>query len=212
MSMSAESSDRSSRRLEVAAAIILSLASVLTAWSSYEAAQWSRIQAITGNAVVAKLLESTRVSTQGGQDSLVDVITFTSWLEAVSTENQPLADFYRSRFREEFKPAFEAWVGLEPLKNPEAPSSPFAMAEYAPARRQAANDLQEEAGELQQKVREAADNAAYYMRNTLFLALALFLVGISRNFSVAKVRLALQVLAVLLLLFGIFNVGAGPIA
>jgi hypothetical protein len=82
--------------------------------------KWSRTQAVTGNAVVAKLLASTRLSTLGGQDTLVDVVAFTNWLEAVSLENQPLADFYRGRFREEFKPAFEAWLGLEPLKNLEA--------------------------------------------------------------------------------------------
>jgi len=203
--MSTDSSDKSLKWMDVAAAIILSLASVLTAWSSYQAAQWGRTQAITGNAVVAKLLESTRVST-------LDVVTFTNWLEAVSTENQPLADFYRSRFREEFKPAFDAWLGLEPIKNPEAPSSPFAMSEYAPARRQAASDLQEEAGNLQQEVRTAADNAAFYMRNTLYLALALFLVGISRMFSAVQLRLALEVLAILLLGFGAFNALTSPIA
>lgn len=74
------------------------------------------------------------MSTRGGQDTLVDVVVFANWLEAVSIENQPLADFYRSRFREEFKPAFEAWVALDPLNNPETPSSPFAMTEYTPAR------------------------------------------------------------------------------
>lgn len=207
-----QSSEISSKWLEITAAIILSVASVLTAWSSYEAAQWGRTQAVTGNAVVAKLLESTRLSTLGGQDTLIDVVTFTNWLEAISTENQRLADFYRSRFREEFKPAFETWLSLDPANNPEAPSSPFAMSEYVPARRQAANDFQEEAGELQKEVRTAADNAEFYVRNTLYLALSLFLVGISRMFSTTGVRLALQVMAVGLLLFGIFNIATGPIA
>ena len=210
--MSSESSGRSSKWLEVAAAVILALASLLTAWSGFEAAQWSRTQAITGNAVVGKLLEGTRLSTLGGQDTLVDVVIFTNWLEAISTENQPLADFYRSRFREEFRPAFEAWLALDPIKNPEAPSSPFAMEAYAPARRQAASDLQEEAAGLQQDVRAAAENAEYYVRNTLYLALALFLVGISRMFSGVKLRGALQGLALVLLLFGILNVITGPLA
>jgi hypothetical protein len=196
----------------VAAAVILALASLLTAWSGFEAAQWSRTQAITGNAVVGKLLEGTRLSTLGGQDTLVDVVIFTNWLEAISTENQPLADFYRSRFREEFRPAFEAWLALDPIKNPEAPSSPFAMEAYGPARRQAASDLQEEAAGLQQDVRAAAENAEYYVRNTLYLALALFLVGISRMFSGVKLRGALQGLALVLLLFGILNVITGPLA
>ena len=210
--MSDQAPDKPTKWAEIAAAIILSLASLLTAWSSFQATQWTRTQTANANAVIATLLESSQAATLGGQDTLIDVLTFTSWLEAVSTENQPLADFYRGRFREEFKPAFEAWLAIGPLTNPDAPSSPFAMAEYAPARRQAAQDLQKEAAELQGKVRMASENAAYYVRNTLFLALALFLVGISRMFPSIKVRLALQVLAAGLLLLGAGYAITGPIA
>ena len=39
--MSAASPDTPSKRLEIAAAVILALASLLTAWSSYEATQWT---------------------------------------------------------------------------------------------------------------------------------------------------------------------------
>ncbi|MFN2286022.1 MAG: hypothetical protein ACK2UQ_16535, partial [Anaerolineae bacterium] len=113
--MSQQASDRSTKWAEIAAAIILSLASLLTAWSSYQATQWTRAQASNANAVIATLLESSQTATLGGQDTLIDVVTFTSWLEAVSTENQLLADFYRGRFREEFKPAFEAWLAIGPL-------------------------------------------------------------------------------------------------
>jgi hypothetical protein len=210
--MSDQAPDKPTKWAEIAAAIILSLASLLTAWSSFEATQWTRSQAANANAVIATLLDSSQEATLGGQDTLVDVVTFTSWLEAISTDNQPLADFYRGRFREEFKPAFEAWLAIGPLTNPDAPSSPFAMSEYAPARRQAAQDLQKEAAELQGKVRTASENAAYYVRNTLFLALALFLVGISRMFPSIKVRLAIQVLATGLLLLGIAYALTGPIA
>lgn len=210
--MSDQAPDKPTKWAEIAAAIILSLASLLTAWSSFEATQWTRTQAANANAVIGTLLESSQEATLGGQDTLIDVLTFTSWLEAVSTENQPLADFYRGRFREEFKPAFEAWLSIGPLTNPDAPSSPFAMSEYTPARRQAAQDLQKEAAELQGKVRTASENAAYYVRNTLFLALALFLVGISRMFPSIKVRLAIQVLAAGLLLLGAGYAITGPIA
>lgn len=210
--MSTQTSDSSTQWLEIMAAIILALASLLTAWSSYQATQWSRTQSIRSNSAVTKMVESSQYSTLAGQDTLVDVITFTNWLEAVSTENQPLADFYRARFRAEFQPAFQAWLALEPLKNPDAPSSPFAMAEYAPASRQAAAEKQEQAAVLQQESRAAADNAEIYVRNTLFLASALFFIGMSRTFAGNRVRLALEVLAGILLLAGIYNALAAPIA
>lgn len=210
--MSAQVPDSSAKWLEVAAAIILSVASLLTAWSSYQAAQWSRTQAIRSNGSVTKMVESAQYSTLASQDALVDVVTFTNWLEAMSTDNQALADFYRSRFRAEFQPAFEAWLALEPLKNPDAPSSPFAMPEYNPANRQEAANRQIEAGELQKEARAAAANAELYVRNTLFLASALFFIGVSRMFSMSRVRLALEVMATILLALGIYNVLTVPVA
>lgn len=210
--MSHQTSDNTAKWLEIAAAIILSLASLLTAWSTYQAAQWSRTQSIKSNGSVAKMVESAQLSTLAGQDTLVDVVTFTNWLEAVSTDNQALADFYRERFREEFQPAFAAWLALEPLKNPEAPSSPFAMPAYSPANRLAAAQRQVEAGELQAEGRAAAVNAELYVRNTLFLASALFFVGMSRLFSLMRVRLALEVVAAILLLVGFVNALTLPVA
>ena len=210
--MSAQTPDKTSKRLEIAAAIILSLASLLTAWSTYQAAQWSRTQATRSNGAVTKLVEGTQLYTLAGQDTLVDVITFTNWLEAVSTDNQALEDFYRSRFRAEFRPVFEAWIDLKPLQNPAAPSSPFAMAEYKPANRQEAVNRQVEAGELQKEARSAAENAELYVRNTLFLASALFFVGMSRLFYINKVRLMLEVVAAILLLLGALNALRLPIA
>jgi hypothetical protein len=201
-----------SRWLEIAAAIILSLASVITAWSTYQASQWTRTQSATGNQVVASLLESTRLTTLASQDALVDVVTFTSWLEAYSTDNTELADFYRSRFRSEFQPAFEAWAATTPRLNPDAPPSPFAMPEYEVANREAAQAAQDRAAALQLQVREAADYASYYIRNTIFMASALFFVGISRTFPEGRLRMALVIVALGLLVFGGLNILTGPVA
>ena len=60
----------------------------------------------------------------------IDVALFTQWVDAYVREETELADFYRGRFRDEFKPAFQAWVATEPRTNPDAPLSPFAMPEY----------------------------------------------------------------------------------
>ena len=46
------------------------------------------------------------------------------------TDDPELADFYEQRFRPEFVPAFDAWQDTDPLTNPEAPPTPFAMPEY----------------------------------------------------------------------------------
>ena len=52
-----------------------------------------------------------------------------------------LADFYFKRFRAEFRPAVDAWVATRPLKNPNAPLTPFAMPQYKLAARAEAERL-----------------------------------------------------------------------
>ena len=198
--------------VEISAAIILSLASLITAWSTYQASQWTRAQSAAGNQVVATLLESTRLTTLSSQDVMADLLIFTNWLEAYSTNNTELADFYQSRFRAEFQPAFEAWIATTPRVNPDAPPSPFAMPEYTRANDEAADAAQVRAAELQGAVRTAADNASYYIRNTIFMASALFFVGISRMFPEGRLRFALILVALGLLLFGGINILSGAVA
>ena len=56
--------------------------------------------------------------------------TFTQWVDAYALKERELADFYFKRFRDEFQPAVNAWVATRPLKNPDAPLTPFAMPQY----------------------------------------------------------------------------------
>lgn len=210
-SQSAETPDRQSPWLEIVAAVVLSIASLMTTWSTYQATQWARDQAAAASEAIAVLLESSRLSSLGGQGTLVDVVTFTNWVQAFSAGDQIAADFYRARFRDEFKPAFEAWIASDPLVNPEAASSPFALPEYAPNRTQEAAELREEAARLQLKAQVASNNVAYYNRNVLFLASALFFVALSRMFDKPQIRLGVQVLAIAFLTVGLLNVLRGPV-
>ncbi len=60
----------------------------------------------------------------------VDIALFIQWVNATARDEPELADFYEQRFRPEFVPAFDAWQDTDPLTNPEAPPTPFAMPEY----------------------------------------------------------------------------------
>jgi hypothetical protein len=58
------------------------------------------------------------------------VTAFTQWVDAYARRESRLADFHRKRFRSEFRPAVAAWVAAHPLKNANAPLTPFAMSTY----------------------------------------------------------------------------------
>ena len=102
------------RILEFAAVLLLSVATVCIAWSGYQAAKWSGLQARHyAQASTARALAN-RSSTLGGQERIQDLLNFNRWLE-VSTAGQPdLAQLYVRRFRPEFRPAFDAWIAAGP--------------------------------------------------------------------------------------------------
>src|SRR6187549_3975777 len=103
-----------SEPLEIVATVLLSLAVVGTAWSSYQAARWNGEQAKTATRANAVRIEAARAESESEAQTEIDVATFIQWVDATAADDQELADFYEARFRPEFQPAFEAWLDEEP--------------------------------------------------------------------------------------------------
>jgi hypothetical protein len=139
------------------------------------------------------------------------VALFSTWLNAYADGNQPLEEFYRERFRAEFQPAFQAWLVTEPAKNPEAPPSPFAMPEYQLAATQDSQDLEQQASETFDEGKAANQQSDDYILNAVYLASVLFLAGIAPRFSWLPVRVAIVVIALVLLGVGFYNLATYPI-
>jgi hypothetical protein len=138
--------DRRHRRLELVATIVLALAAVATAWSTYQGSRWRGEQAVDTSRATAARIDSAEASARAGQLTQIDIATFTEWVDATTAGDTALAGFYERRFREEFRPAFGAWLATDPLANPDAPLTPFAMPEYEVAEAQRASRLNREAG------------------------------------------------------------------
>lgn len=188
----------STRRIEVVATVLLALATVATAWSSYQAARWSGEQAQAYGRAAGARVESTRASTQAGQLLQVDVALFTEWLNAFAAGQDRLARFYEERFRNEFAPAFAAWRATNPATNPDAPKSPFAMPEYKLAATARSDEYLAEAEAATADAQEANQRADNYVLCVVFFASALFFAGMSTStFRSERVRLGLLVAAVL---------------
>ena len=196
--------------LDILSAIILAVVAVATAWNSYQASRWSSFAGIRYSQASARRVESTRASTTAGQQTIIDVGLFTNWINAYGTDNEDLMRFYNKRFREEFKPAFEAWMATDPENNPQAPPSPFAMEEYQLANTEKSEQLEQEASALFEEGKEAIEKSTNYVLNTVFLASVLFFIGIAGRFHWPPLRLTILVLALGMLVYGIFNLVIYP--
>ena len=190
---------------------ILALTSLAAAWSGYQSALWGGVQSTRYSEASAKRIESTRMSTYANQLSTIDVLTFTSFVNAWTDDNTALADFYEQRFRPDFRPAFDAWMATNPLDNPNAPPSPFAMPEYALPEQAQADQLEEEAGELFREGQDANQQSDDYVLNTVILAGVLLLSGAAPRIRWVPARIALAVVSLTIFSVGLYNIATYPV-
>jgi hypothetical protein len=220
------SSRRLDRRFELFEAVLLSIAALLAAWAGFQSAKWSGVQANSYSQAGASRVESTRSSTLAGQQSTVDVITFTQWLEAAESEGlldappdpgspyEPdptqLSGFLYERFRPEFATAVEAWVATQPRIDPDAPPTPFAMQEYEVAAALDASRLEAEAEGHAANARQANQRSDNYVLMTIMFATVLFFAGISSKMDTFRARALLLGVGTTLLLVAIAVVISFP--
>jgi hypothetical protein len=175
---------------EIAATVLLALAAVATAWAGYQASQWHGEQALASSRATATRIESARASGLANRQVQVDVATFTQWLDAFAREEAGLAAFYRRRFRDEFRPAFERWIASRPLRDPAAASTPFALPEYRLAAAEEADRLEARAGAAGEEVRADVGRAEEYVLAAVLFATAIALAGIGARLRLFPVRVA----------------------
>ena len=81
-------SARHDRTIELLVTVLLAIATVATAWSSYQSARWSGVQTINFSRANAARVESTAQSTLAGQQTQLDVATFIAWTGAYAASDE----------------------------------------------------------------------------------------------------------------------------
>ena len=202
LSEQGEATTSRERWLEIAAALLLSLATLGIAWSGYQAAKWSGLQARRYTQASTARSLANRASTVAVQDRTQDLLNFNRWLEVSTSGNSELADLYVRRFRDEFRPAFERWLGEDPLHNPNASASPLREKNYVLANAVKADKL-ERLGDLRfEQGKAATEHADDYVFATVFFAVVLFFAGISLRFAWFPMRILILALGAALLVYG----------
>jgi hypothetical protein len=200
------------RVLELFAVLLLSLTTLATAWSGYQAARWSGEQSQLYARASATRIKAQQASTAAGQRRIDDQLYFNGWLDARQAGNQQLATIYRKRFRPAFRPAFRAWIAQHPFTNAHAIPGPLYMPQYKLSETAQAAKLDKAADELYLEGTEAKSNDDRYILSTVFFAAVLFFAGISLRLDWRPLRIVVLGLAGALLLGGAVFVLSLPVA
>jgi hypothetical protein len=170
-------------RLELWSAVLLAAATVVTAYSAYESTRWSGVQATSFTQAGAARTQSAKATTEGYSLASIDAGLFTQYAVAFTEGNRVLQRALETRFfRDEFLPAFKAWVKQRPLQNPNADKNPFQTKQYTSAALDEAKRLDAEADAKFAEGTEANQNSDDYVLATIFFASVLFFAGIASKF------------------------------
>ncbi|MGO9959567.1 MAG: hypothetical protein ACLP50_26920 [Solirubrobacteraceae bacterium] len=198
-----DADSRQDRWLSIIEAVLLSLVAVLAAYSGFAAAKWSTESSVSLARASALRTKANRDDLESIVTQTLDSVSFNAWFAAFVAGNARDEQLAEKRLRPGYRPAFFAWLATDPAHNPNAPPGPAYMPQYVIPQRAAANAFDTQADAAFAKGSDAGGTGDNYVRDTVFLATVLFLVGISGHFKVRQGRYGLVGVGVLLLVFAV---------
>jgi hypothetical protein len=195
--------DRRDRLLSITEALLLSLVAVLAAYSGYAAAKWGTESSVSLAKASALRTKANRADLEALQLRTLDSVSFNAWFTAFTAGNASAERLAERRLRPGYRPAFHAWLATDPAHNPNAPPGPAYMPQYVIPQEVASKAYDAQADAAFAKGSAAGATGDKYVRDTVFLATVLFLVGISSHFPLRQARYGLITIGGLLLVFSV---------
>ncbi len=197
---------------ELLVTVLLVVAALATSWSSYQATRWNGEQAAAAGRTNGIRIDAARADGLARTQTQVDVATFIAWADADLRGETKVADFYVDRFRDEFRPAYDAWIAEEPLTNADAPTTPFVMEEYQVAAKQRAEELDAAAEASAAEVRLDIQRSSNYVLTVVLYAIVLFFAGMSTRLSTRRLRWATTIAGTVVLVGALAWVATFPVS
>ncbi len=198
------------RTLSIIEAVMLAVVALLAAYTGYASAKWNTESSVRLAEASAARTEANRAALNAQDLRNFDSTTFNTWFTAYVAGDSKAEAVAVRRFRPAFKVAFDAWLATSPFTNAKAPPGPTYMAQYKQPELAAAAALDKKATEEYTLGVQAGSNSDNYVRDTIYLATILFLIGISGHFRFFRIRLGLVILGGLMLILAVLQIATSP--
>jgi len=198
------------RTLSVIEAVMLAVVALLAAYTGYASAKWNTESSVRLAEASAARTEANRAALNAQNLRNFDSTTFNTWFTAYVAGDATSEAVAVRRFRPAFKVAFDAWLATAPFTNAKAPPGPTYMPQYKQPELAASATLDKKATADYMLGVQAGSNADNYIRDTIYLATILFLIGISGHFRFLRIRVCLVVLSGLMMVVAIVEIAASP--
>jgi hypothetical protein len=196
--------------IEPVTALIMALATVGTAWCSYESASWTRRSNRLMNEFNSLERQAGILSVQGMQAASIHVAMFMQLLAAKQAGNEKLVTFYAERFPPDARKAYDAWVAQKPFENPKADPHPFVPNLYQMRGTEETVKANADALAKVQQAQNAGSLSGQYLANTVLFATVLFFANAAGKFEQVRVRIVSFVFALSVFIFAVMRIAILP--
>jgi hypothetical protein len=197
--------------VEPVAALLMALATLSTAWCSYQSAAWTRQSNRLMNEFNSLERKAGLLSLQGMQQATIHTAMFMEVLAAQQAGNEKLVNFYVERFPPDLRKAYDAWLAQRPFENPNADPHPFVPRLYETHGTREAADATAKAANSLQEARNAGSVSGQYLANTVLFAAVLFFASAAGKFEQRRVRIVAFAFAIAVFLFSVVRTATLPL-
>lgn len=183
---------------------LMSLTTILAAWSAFESSKWSGSMSISFSQASSARIEAARYNGDANRVISVQVGLYTAWANAYSTGDDQQTEYLESVFPEPLKSAFEAWVAADPRANPDVPRTPFEMPQYQLVDQASAAEADARADEKFAQALDSNQTSDNYTILAVLFAIVLFFTALASRARRRAIQTAYLTLALVL-----FVVAAG---
>jgi hypothetical protein len=198
------------RTLSIIEAVMLAVVALLAAYTGFASAKWNTESSVRLAQASAARTEANRAALNAQNLKNFDSTTFNTWFTAYVSGDTTAEAVAVRRFRPAFKVAFDAWLATDPFTNAKAPPGPTYMPQYKQPELVESAKLDTDATEDYTLGVQAGSNADNYIRDTIYLATILFLIGISGHFRYLRIRLALVILSGVMMIIAVVEIATSP--
>lgn len=197
--------------VEPITALVMALATVGTAWCSFESAAWTRRSNRLMNEFNSLERKAGILNVQGMQTATIHAAMFMQLLAAKQAGNEVLANAYVERFPPDLRKAYDAWLAQKPFENPKADSHPFVPNLYEMRGAREAAEATAIAATKVEQARSAGNTSGQYLANTVLFAAVLFFANAAGKFEQRRVRTVSFVFALAVFAFAVARIAILPL-
>lgn len=156
-------------------------------------------------------LESMNLTFLSVQLIQADLTLFNAWLDASQSGDSQRTAYIEHLFSDKLRTAFEAWQALRNTPSEATQGlTPFDMPEYQATANETIETLNQQAETYFTSALAANQTSDNYVLNTLLLALALFLTGVSDGFGRIGFRITMRLLTIVILMIALVTIISYP--